>query len=179
MLEAGWILTINEGPIYLKPCPVIHYDMVGMMLAIVRRDRCLFTAQKLLNFHERGDIPGQWGISLDQLPVDCFDEVFGPEGVIEKINHFIPPESDNDEVDEFPPWSSDDLATDLSADLSYSLGDFNQAWCAINSMGLQAISNYLRRYGDLRKGPEQREKERLKAWFWKHKNEFDDGFYDD
>jgi hypothetical protein len=178
VLEIGWILTSDEGPIQLKAVPASRHDTAGMMLAIVRRDRCLLTAQKLLNFHERGDRPGHWGVELSQLPEDSFEEVFGPSGLIEQINQFTPPEFDNDEIDEFPPWSSDDLATDLLADLSYSLGDFNQAWCAINCMGLQATSNYLKRFGDLRKGPEQREKEGLKTWFWKHKNEFDDGFYE-
>lgn len=174
----GWLQTVNEGPIQLKPTPTARLSTLEMMLSLVRLDQDKSLAQKILNFHERGDAPGQWGVNLNQLPEDSFDEIFGTGGLIEQINQFVPPDSDSDEIDEYPPWSSGDLATDLLADLSYSLGDFNQAWRAINSMGLQAVSNYLKRFGDLRKGTEQREKEGLKAWFWKHKNEFDDGFYE-
>jgi hypothetical protein len=178
VLDNGWLLTIDEGLIQLRPAPIVRRETLAMMLAIIGRDRDKLLAQKALNFHERGDIANHWGIDLSQIPEDSFDEIFGLDGLIQQLNDFVPPESGDDDVDEFPPWSSGDLATDLLADLSYSLGDFNQAWCAINSMGLQAASNYLKRFGDLRKGPKEREKEGLKAWFWKHKNEFEDDFYD-
>lgn len=167
-----------DGPILLLPASVAQLEILEQMLSLVRAEQSESLQQKILNFHPRGDIRGGWGIELAQLPEDCFDEVFGAGGLIEQINQFIPPDSASEEIDEYPPWSSGDLTTDLLADLSYSLGDFNQAWCAINSMGLQAVSNYLKRFGDLRKGPEEREKAGLKDWFWKHKNEFDDGFYD-
>jgi hypothetical protein len=169
----GWLQTINDGPIQLKPTPTARLLTCWQELP---NDEI---AQRILDLHERGDKVGHWGVALEQLPEDSLDEVFGAGGLIEQINQFNPPESGSDEIDEYPPWSSGDLATDLLADLSYSLGDFNQAWCAINSMGIQAVSNYLKRFGDLRKGPEEREKEGLKTWFWEHKNKFDDGFYDD
>lgn len=147
------------------------------MLSLARAERSAPLAQKILNLHERGDVPGLWGIELSQLPEGCFDEVFGAGGLIEQINRFAPGDAGDGEADEFPPWGSGDLTTDLLADLSYSLGDFGQAWQAINCMGLQAVSNYLRRFGDLRKGPEQREKDGLKKWFWQHANEFNADFY--
>ena len=172
----GWLNTI-EGPIQLKPVSTVRLPTLEMMLSLVRAEWASSLAQKILNLHERGDEPAVWGVELSQLPGGCCEEVFGVGGLIEQINRVVPSDAGDGEVDEFPPWSSGDLTTDLLADLSYSLGDFGQAWQAINSMSLQAVSNYLRRFADLRKGAEQREKDGLKEWFWKHKAEFDDDFY--
>jgi len=174
----GWLVTL-DGPIQLRPVPTIRLSALETMLSFVRAEFDEGLAQKILNLHERGDVPGVWGVEIGQLPEGCFEEVFGAGGLIEQINRFVPSDAGDGEADEFPPWSSGDLATDLLADLSYSLGDFGQAWQAINCMNLQGLSNYLRRFGDLRKGPEEREKEGLKAWFWKHKGEFEDDFYGD
>jgi hypothetical protein len=172
----GWIQT-REGPIQLTATPAARLTSLEMLLSLVREDKSPALAQKILDFHPRGDVPGKWGMRMSQLPQESFDEVFGTDGIIEQVNRFVPSDRGDGEVDEFPPWASGNFASDLLADLTYSLGDFGQAREVFNTLSLQAISDYLRRLGDLRKGPEQREKDGLKDWFWQHATEFTDDFY--
>ncbi len=176
----GWIKS-SEGPIQLRPVVVTVLPVLEMLLSLVRMDQPEdqrdLLAQKILNLHERGDVRSVWGVELSHLGEGWFDDLFQPNGRIELINRIKPSDEEDGEVDEFPPWASGDLVSDMLADLTYSLGDFGQAWQVLNTLGLQATSNYLRRTGDLRKGKEQREKDGLKAWFWQHANEFNDDFY--
>jgi hypothetical protein len=134
--------------------------------------------QKILDLHPRGDVCGVWGVPFKRLPPCSFEEVFAEGGLIEQINCFESNPSD-DEEDPFPPWSSGDLLTDFLADLTYSLGSFEQAQHAVAALDLQAIANFLKRLQDLNKGSEGREKAGLKRWFWENVRQFDDVFFDE
>jgi hypothetical protein len=176
-----WINT-TQGPVELKPVPLASCETLEMLLTILRDSQYLVhqneIAQKILNLHPRGDLPNLWGVDLSLLPQNSFEEVFGTGGIIEKINQFVPIESDDD-PDEFPPWSSGDLQVDFLATLTHLLGSFDQARHCTEHLGLQGIANLSKRLQDIQIGPEEREKAGLKRWFWEHKDEFEDDFYGD
>lgn len=140
----------------------------------------VYLAQKILNLHPRGDCPDLWGVDYNLLPADSFAEIFGPNGIIETLNRFIPNEPDAEaEEDPYPPWSSGNLRIDYLADLTHYLGSFEQAEMVLKTLGIQEIANFLKRLSDCQKGPKEREKAGLKRWYWQHMREFESDFYED
>jgi hypothetical protein len=163
----------------LEPVPLEWLGSLESMLYLVRVSEFKpDLAQKILDLHPRGDRRNFWGLRLELLPPESFEQVFGEGGIIEHLNRFVPNEKSIAEEDPYPPWSSGDLRVDYLADLTYYLGSFEQAQLAIKALGIQAIANLLKRLGDHHKGPQEREKAGLKRWYWENIREFDAEFYE-
>lgn len=159
-----WLELANGGVAGLRGVPLAWLQSLEGLLGFAGQGDNDAILQSILNLHNRTDLIGGRGIELEALRPEQ------REGLIERLsmlNRFEPPPSDGAPPEAFPPWSSGDYYIDLLADLTYSLGSFDQALQVANTLSLQEVQWFLKRSGDLRKGPEERRKDGLKTWFWK------------
>jgi hypothetical protein len=154
--------------------------LLAMLRALQDQGLRNCVAQAVLDLHEP-ITPRERLLLADtfwELPGEG-DRLFGIGGVIERINQVVvPPADDGEESDEYPPWSSPSFVDDWIADLTYSLGSYEQARLFVQTQSLQTAVHVLRRLKDLNKGPEQRQKEGLKRWYFKDfLKDFDDDLF--
>lgn len=160
----------GESVVGILPAPFLWLPNLEALLSAyeLMRDRPqarLDIAQAILNLHERCDRPSTFGVSISEIQPDERQRLF-EGGAIAALNRFEPPPTDKKDQDPAPPWSSGNYQDDYFADLMFSLQSFTEAERLLRSRSLVSVSNILRRLQDLHKGPEQREKEQLKTWFW-------------
>lgn len=154
----------------LFPVPFIWLPNLEALLGIYpqlcdRPQAQLDIAQAILDLHPRCDRPSVFGVDLSAIPAEERLRLF-EGGAIAALNRFDPPPADEKKVDPAPPWSSGNYQDDYFADLMFSLQSYSEAERLLNNRSLASVSNILRRLQDLHKGPEQREKDQLKDWFW-------------
>jgi hypothetical protein len=159
-----WLGLVNGGVAGLRAVPFARLQCLEGLLGFAGQGYGEALLQSILNLHDRADLIGVRGIDLAEILPEQY------EGLMERLarlNQFEPLDIEGQTPDPFPPWSSGDYYTDLLGDLTHSLGSFEQAVQAANTLTLQEVQCMLKRLGDLGKGPEARRKDGLKAWFWK------------
>jgi hypothetical protein len=117
--------------------------------------------QKLINLHPRLDRPGEYGADITELRIT---NEFWPK--LWQFNRAEAPTTGREPKQDpaaVPPWSCENLYTDLLADFTYSLGNFEQALLALQTLDLQTALNFYVRLQDLQQGPDARVKQDLEA----------------
>lgn len=122
--------------------------------------------QKIADLHPRVDSPRRWGFPVKQLEAVQIDKLFAQDGEIHALNKIRPLGDEIGELDEFPPFSSDDLLDNWLADLTCSFqGNFSEAMALVAGRDINSVMAISRRLGDLWLGKEKREERGLKRWF--------------
>lgn len=130
--------------------------------------------QKIANLHPRVDSPKRWGFPVNQLEAGQIEKLFAQDGEIHDLNKIRPLDDESGELDEFPPFSSDDLLDNWLADLTCSFqGNYSEALALVAGRDLKSVTAISRRLGDLWLGKEKREERGLKRWFkgWEKGNQ--------
>lgn len=162
----------GDSVVGLLPVPFLWLPNLEALLGAYeimgdRPQARLDIAQAILDLHERCDRPSTFGVPLEEISQEERQRLFDG-GAIAALNRFDPPPTDSNDKspDPAPPWSSGNYQDDYLADLMFSLQSYSEAERLLKSRSLASVSNILRRLQDLHKGPEQREKQQLKDWFW-------------
>lgn len=122
--------------------------------------------QKIADLHPRADSPKRWGFPVNQLEAAQIDKLFAQDGEIHDLNKIRPLGDESGELDEFPPFSSDDLLDNWLADLTCSFqGNYSEAMALVAGRDINSVMAISRRLGDLWLGKEKREERGLKRWF--------------
>lgn len=130
--------------------------------------------QRIADLHPRVDSPKRWGFPVKQLEAAQIDKLFAQDGEIHDLNKIRPLGDESGELDEFPPFSSDDLLDNWLADLTCSFqGNYSEALALVNGRDINSVMAISRRLGDLWLGREKREERGLKQWFkgWEKGNQ--------
>lgn len=148
----------------------------------------LYLLECILNLHRRVDkylTTESYGVDIDDLSDEVLEQL-SDLTLIEQLNDqplpTNPPTSDDD-IDHFPSWSSEDYVLDWTADLMFSLGDFQQVQLLFKTHTKAEVACIVKRLGDLHKGKEGREKEAAKDYYnsgeWLEDNPDAQSAYDD
>lgn len=138
--------------------------------------------QKIINLHERLDLPGVFGCSVEGLQIAELDRLFAPDGAIIQLNTPAPVPPLTDETDNAPPpFTTGRLELDLFCDLTQAMGGVEQATIALDRVRIDEFQLFLRRMSDIWAGPEKRAKQAAKQVYteWLGESSFSEIFGED